>query len=102
MFTRRDTVRQLCKSILNRLENQKSISFPPRLRQIIQDELYGMIGPYILTEEDLKEKTLTRVGSKSEELENSEFAESDQYKAAKAVIKKSFGDDELNGFYFQK
>ena len=102
MATQRDTVRLMCKSILNRLENNKSISFPPRLRQIVQDEVFGLIGPFILTDEDLRERTLARVGAKAEMLEDSAFTESDQYRAAKAVIRSTFGNDVLNGFYFQK
>ena len=100
--TRRDTVRLLCKSIVTRLENQKSISFPPRLRQIVQDEVFDLVGPYILTDEDLRERTLAKIGSKAEALQDSKFSESDQYKAAKSLVKTTFGDDELNGFYFQK
>lgn len=102
MATQRDTVKLLAKSIINRLENQKSIAFPPRLRQIIQDEIFDLVGPYILTEQDLRERAIAKMGAKTEELENSQFTESDQFKAAKAVVKKSFGDDELNGFYFQR
>ena len=102
MATRKDTVRLLVKSIVTRLENNKSIAFPVRLRQIVQDEIQGLIGPYILTDEDLREKTLARIGSKAEALADTQAAESDQYKAAKAVIRSGFGDDELNGFYFQK
>lgn len=100
--TRRDTVRLLCKSIITRLENQKSVAFPPRLRQIVQDELFDLVGPYILTDEDLRERTLAKIGSKTEALQETHFSESDQYKAAKALVKTTFGDDELNGFYFQK
>src|SRR4051812_47488865 len=102
MATHRETLRLLCKSIINRLENNKSISFPPRLRQVVQDEIYGLIGPFILTDEDLRERTLARVGAKAEMLQNSEFTESEQYRAAKAVVRNTFGHDELNGFYFQK
>lgn len=100
--TQRETVRLLCKSIVTRLENRKSISFPPRLRQIVSDEIFTLVGPYILTDEDLREKTLAKIGARAEMLENSQFTDSDQYKAAKAVVRSSFGDDELNGFYFQK
>jgi hypothetical protein len=102
MATTRETVRLLCKSIITRLENGKSISFPPRLRQIVQDEVFGLVGPYILTEEDLRERTLSKVGAKSEMLTEAGHTESDQFKAAKAVVRQSFGDDELNGFFFQK
>lgn len=102
MATQKETVRLLCRSILTRLENQKSISFPPRLRQIVQDEVFGLIGPFILTEQDLRERTLVKVGGKAEQLADSQFTESEQYRAAKAVVRSTFGDDELNGFYFQR
>ena len=83
-------------------ENNKSIAFPVRLRQIVQDEIAGLVGPYILTDEDLRERTLARMGAKADLLADAKFAESDQYKAAKAVVRSTFGDDELDGFYFQK
>ncbi|MGZ3697911.1 MAG: hypothetical protein ACXWPM_00955 [Bdellovibrionota bacterium] len=102
MATRKDSVRLLCKSIITRLENRKAISFPPRLRQIVQDEVFGLVGPYILTDEDLREKTLAKVGEKTETLKETNFSDSEQYKAAKSIVKGTFGDDELNGFYFQK
>src|ERR1700748_1287836 len=100
--TKRETVRSLCKSIVTRLENRKSISFPPRLRQIVSDELFSLVGPYILTDEDLRERTLAKIGARAEMLQDSTFTDSDQYRAAKAVVRNSFGTDELNGFYFQK
>lgn len=102
MVTKRETVKLLCKSILNRLENQKSITFSPRLRQIVQDDIFGLIGPQVLTEEDLRDRTLKKIGANEEVLKDSKFTDSDQYRAAKAVVRGTFGDDELNGFYFQK
>lgn len=102
MGTTRETVRLLCKSIITRLENQKAISFPARLRQIVQDEVFGLVGPFIFTEEDLRIKALAKMGAKAEVLQDSSFTESEQYQAAKAVVRQGFGDDELNGFYFQK
>jgi hypothetical protein len=102
MATHKETLRLLCKSIITRLENQKSISFPSRLRQIVQDEVYGLIGSFVFTDEDLREKTLAKIGAKAEMLQDSAFTDSEQYRAAKAVVRNSFGNDELNGFYFQK
>ncbi len=102
MATQKETLRLLCKSIVIRLENLKSISFPARLRQIVQDEVFGLIGPFIYTDEDLREKTLAKVGAKAEMLQDSAFTDTDQYRAAKAVVRSTFGHDELNGFYFQK
>lgn len=102
MATQKETVRLLCKSIITRLENDKAIQFPPRLRQIIQDEVFGLIGPYILTDEDIRERALTKMGASAAVLQDSAFTESDAYRAAKAVVKSTVGDDELNGFFFQK
>ena len=102
MSTNRETVRLLCKSIVNRLENRKAITFPPRLRQIVQDELFDLVGPYIVSEQDIRERALARMGAKSEALQDSGFTETEQFKAAKALVKSGLGDDVLNGFYFQK
>src|ERR1700744_388961 len=102
MSTQKETVRLLCKSIVTRLENNKSISFPPRLRQIVQDEVFGLVGPYILSDEDIKEKVIAKMGAKAEALQDSGFSDSDAFKAAKAVIKGQIGEHELNGFSFQK
>jgi hypothetical protein len=102
MSTQRETVKLLCKSIITRLENNKSIEFPPRLRQVVQDEVFGLVGPMILTEQDIRDKALAKMGANVEALQGTASTESDQYKAAKAVVKSGVGDDELNGFYFQK
>lgn len=102
MATQKETLRLLCKSIITRLENHKSISLPSRLRQIVQDEVYGLIGPFVLTDEDLRERALAKVGAKADMLQDSAFTDSEQYRAAKAVVRNTFGSDELNGFYFQK
>jgi hypothetical protein len=100
--TKRETVRLLCKSIITRLENRKAIDFPARLRSVVHDEVFGLVGPYVLTDEDLRERTLARMGARAELLEDTAFTESEQYRAARAVILGTFGDDVLNGFYFQK
>ena len=98
----REHVKLLCKSIVTKLENRKSIAFPPRLRQIVQEEVYGLIGPYILTEQDIRERAITKMGARAEMLEDSTFTEGEQFRTAKSVIKGQLGDDVLNGFYFQK
>ena len=102
MATQRETLRLLCKSIITRLENHKSISFPSRLRQIVQDEVFGLIGPFVMTDQDLRERTIAKIGANQEMLADSAFTDSDQYRSAKAVVRNSMGTDELNGFYFQK
>ncbi|OFZ72900.1 MAG: hypothetical protein A3K03_06460 [Bdellovibrionales bacterium RIFOXYD1_FULL_44_7] len=88
--------------MITRLENRKTVSFPARLRQIVQDEIYGLISPFILTDEDLRERTLAKVGARAEFLQDTSFTESEQYKTAKSIVRASFGDDVLNGFYYQK
>ena len=102
MSTGRDTVRLLCKSIITRLENRKSIAFPPRLRSIVQEEVFNLVGPYIMTDEDIRERALAKMGAKAESLGETGLAESDQFRTAKALVRSTLGDDELNGFYFQK
>lgn len=102
MNTQKETRRLLCKSIMNRLENQKAITFPARLRQIIQDEINQLISPLVLTDQELKEKTLAKMGAKLDLINDSAFTEGDAYRAASTVIRNSFGNEILNGFYFQK
>lgn len=102
MATQRETLKLLCKSIVTKLENRKAISFPPRLRQVVQDEVYGLIGPLVLTEEDVRDRALAKMGAKAELLNDTEFTESDQYRSAKTIIRSTLGNDILNGFYFQK
>lgn len=102
MTTTKETLRVLCKSIVTRLENRKAIQFAPRLRQIVQDEVFNLVSPVVLTEEDLRDRALAKIGARAEMLQDSTFTESEQYKTAKSVIRKSFGDDVLHGLYFQK
>lgn len=100
MGTHRELVRVLCKSIITRLENRKAVVFPPRLRQVVQDEVFGLVGPYIMTDEDIRERALAKMGAKPEAMESA--TENEAFRAAKAVVKGTLGDHELNGFYFQK
>jgi hypothetical protein len=102
MTTTKETLRVLCKSIVTRLENRKAIQFAPRLRQIVQDEVFNLVSPVVLTEEDLRDRALAKIGARAEMLQDSTFTESEQFKTAKSVIRKSFGDDVLHGLYFQK
>ena len=100
--TKRETVKNLFKSIVTRLSKDGAIEFPARLRQVVQDELYDLLGNHILTDQDLHERTLTKIGSSAEALLDAQLAESPQYRTARSIVRKGFGDDELNGFYFQK
>jgi hypothetical protein len=101
-YTKKETVHLLCRSIVTRLENHKAISFPVRLRQIVGDEIFHLVGPFILTDEDIRDKTLAKIGAKASVLEDSQFTDSAQYKTAKAMVRQTLGEHELNGFYFQK
>ncbi|NDD92761.1 hypothetical protein EBZ37_11820, partial [bacterium] len=47
-------------------------------------------------------RALAKMGAKAEQLQETSFTESDQFKAAKALVKAGLGDDVLNGFYFQR
>lgn len=95
-------MKHLCKLLVSRLESQKSIAFPTRLRQIVQDEMYGLIGPYILTDEDLREKAIVKIGGSVEQLQESGATDSAAYKTAHSIVREQFAQDPLNGFYLQK
>lgn len=100
--TTRDTVKALCKTLVTRLENQKIILFAPRLRNQIQDEVYKMLAPSILTDQDLRERTVSKLQASAEQLSDTGFTESEQYKTARGMVKHSFGDLEINGLYYQR
>lgn len=85
-----------------RLENDRSIALPARLRQVVQDEVFSLVGPYIVSDQDVRERALLKMGSNAQSLSDTAFTESEQYKAAKAIVRATLGDDELNGFFFQK
>lgn len=101
-MTRKENVLVLCKSIVTKLENSKSIAFPPRLRNVVAEEVFGLVSPYIMTDEDMKEKAIVKLGANAEKVAEANFTESEAFKAAKKMVRESFGDDELNGFYFLK
>lgn len=100
--TNRESVRSLARLILSRLENLKAIAYAPQARESLRDKLLAIMGQSILTEQDLHEKTLETIGAKADDLNESQHTESAQYRTAKSIVRKSFGDDQLNGFYFQK
>jgi hypothetical protein len=72
------------------------------LRQIVAEDVIGLVGPYIMTDEDVRTKALEKMGASKESLSESMMTETDQFKTAKAMVRATFGDDELNGLYFQK
>lgn len=100
--TQRETVQLLCKSVITRLENKKAISFPPRLRQVVQDEVFDLVGPYILTDQDVRDRAIRSLGEAGESLQESSATETEQFRTAKSVVRSQLGDHVLNGFYFQR
>ena len=98
----KDTLRALSRSIVSDLEAHKSIVFPVRLRNVIQDEVHALIAPFILTDDDLHQKTLARIEAKAEQLENNSASQSAYYQAAHSVVRAALAQDPMNGFYFQK
>lgn len=100
--TTRQMLQNLCKSIVTRLQNRKAISCPAQERQEIEQELFSLLGEAILTDEDLHARTLKKIGTNADALSDTGLTESTQYRTARSLVRKSFGDDELNGFYFQK
>ena len=102
MLTSKDTVKVLSKSVLIRLENQKIIELDPSVRQTVVSEIYDVLKNLILTEQDIREQALEKIGESSNLLNDIDLNDNVKYKAARASVKNSFGDDVLNGMYFQK
>lgn len=101
-YTNQETVKLLCKSIVNRLENQKLIEFEPTERQSVMDDLFSLVSPQVVSEEDLRIRTIERMGGKAEELQYAGVTESSQFRTARGMLRKEIGENELNGLYFQQ
>jgi hypothetical protein len=106
MKTRIDTLKLLCKNIVNRLERDKVIVFNPRLRHEVAQEIFELIRPFVWTHQDLVQKAFDSMGVRSEQIDQtqmvSSFAEDERFKIALSVVKNEFGNQELSGFYFQQ
>ena len=100
--TTRDTVRILLQTVITRLENQKAIHVEAQKRQDLVREAVQSLGTGILTEEDIRNKTLHELGAKGDELVDIDFTQSQQYRTARSLIRKQFGENELKGMYYQK
>lgn len=101
-YTTRETLKHLGQNLLSRLENRKQIEFTAQARVQLRDEVYRLLSPYVLTEEDLTERTRETIGSSQAELEAIAASDTEKYQAAKRLLRERFGDDVLHGFYFQK
>ena len=101
MFTKKDHIKVLAKNVVCRLEQDESIALNPRTRQMVYQDLYTKLSPYILTDEEVREKILAQLGQKAQALEDSVATESDQYKAAKSVMMNKLGENAVNGLYYQ-
>jgi hypothetical protein len=102
MFTKREHVKVLAKNVVTRLEQDEAIVLNPRMRQNIYQDLYLKLEPLILTDEEIREKVIGELGSKAESLSESNSAESDQFKAAKAVLMTKLGENAVMGLYYQR
>jgi hypothetical protein len=102
MTTQKKTLQLLCGSIITRLENKKSITLSSRLRQVVRDEVFALISPIVLTDEDLRERALSQVETQAAALEDAELGEASPYRSAKSMVRGILGAEELNGFYFQR
>ena len=69
---------------------------------MVTDEVFDLVGPMVLTDEDIRNRALAKMGAKADEFQNSQFTETDQFRTARSMVKETVGDNELNGFYFQK
>ncbi|MBS1960048.1 MAG: DUF507 family protein [Bdellovibrionales bacterium] len=102
MFTKREHVKVLAKNVVSRLEQDQSILLNPRTRNNVYQDLYLKISPFVLTDEEIRERVLKDIGLKAEELSESAYTESDQYRAAKNVLMGKIGENAVAGLYYQQ
>jgi hypothetical protein len=100
--TNRETLRALLKNTLTRLENDQAILLPAHLRLKALDEMEGQFKSLIFTEQDLHDTTIERMGKFAQELSESELTENEQFKTAKAILRKDWGENELHGLFYRK
>lgn len=101
MQTNHDSLKNLVKFTVAKLENERRIEVNPVKRHELCDSLAGKLKQAILTEEDLHRRSLEKLGEPMDSVAAADFTENERYKAARAVVRKTFGDDVLNGFFFQ-
>ena len=102
MFTKKEHVKIIAKNVVSRLEQDEAIVLNPRMRQNVYQDLFLKLEPLILTDEEIREKIISELGQKAESLSDTGLAESDQYKAAKAVIMNKLGENAVMGIYYQR
>ena len=102
MQTKKEHVKVLAKSVVTRLEQDEAIVLNPRTRQMVYQDLGHKLSAMILTDEEIREKVITQLGLKAEELGDSGYTENDQYRAAKNVIMGKLGENAVMGLYYQR
>lgn len=102
MFTKKEHVKVLAKNVVSRLEQDQSILLNPRTRQNVYQDLFLKLEPVVLTDEEIRDRTLKEIGLKAEELGENAYTESDQYRAAKSVLMNRLGENAVMGLYYQQ
>lgn len=102
MTTNHTSLKNLAKSILNKLENRKFIVFDPKKRGELQQELYERLGCLIITEEDINNEVRGQVASVSDAINDENITETDAYQSQKRAIKSRLSENEVQGFYLKE
>lgn len=99
--TNKHSLKNLAKSIINKLENNKYIVFNPTERAELQEDFCKKLSQFILTEEDITNQVRTQVAAKSDEILSQNINESEAFQSQKRALKQRMGENQLHGFYFQ-
>ena len=102
MQTKKEHVKVLAKNVVTRLEQDEAIVLNPRNRQIVYQDLFLKLEPMILTDEEIRDKIISQLGLKAEELGETGYTENDQYRAAKSVMMNKLGENAVSGLYYQR
>lgn len=101
MFTKKEHIRALAKNLLLRLEQDEALVMVPQEKLECFSALYEVMIKSILTDEDLREKTIQKLGLTADALSEVEASESDQFRTAKSTLMNQYAENAVRGLYYQ-
>lgn len=99
--TNKHSLKTLANLLLSRMENRKYLLFNPKDRSVIQAELLEFLPNFLLSEEALNEEVRGAVTSRSGEISDANFSETEAYQSQKRALKSKYSDNAIAGFYLK-
>lgn len=99
--TTKNSLKNLGKSIINRLENKKHIEIDAKKRTDLYEMIFKLLSKHVLTEEDLTDRVRNEISSHSDAIADQNITETAAFQSRKKQLREQLGEHELHGFYFQ-